>query len=351
MQVVTCEDLGPRVSDVHDAVLEASSSRSIFLTRDWLDSWFDCFGSEHDIVNLAVREGADVIGAVPMVVTRPTSLLEPRRLRIAGQRPTTGEHLDLVAAEGRETSVARAAADALTGTYRRRWDVLTIQRTLEDSPVLAAFADALREAGCRVQLVSTGPSPYITLPPTFDELLAAKSKNFRSQVRQARNRLRRLGSVEVRRVGEHIELEEGFEELLRLHRARWQGGSSFDTEAKIAFHRQLSMRLVDRDRLYLSLLSIDGTTIGARYDFVYGGKIWCIQGGWDPEYAAARPGMYLTEDVVSWGASKGLEEYDFLGGESDYKKRWSTGERMLVTLVAANPVTPRGVFYGIRRKL
>jgi CelD/BcsL family acetyltransferase involved in cellulose biosynthesis len=345
-----CTRHGAEIDADHDALLDRSWNRSVFLTADWLGTWLDCFGPEHDVLNLAVRRKGELIGVAPLAATRPARLHDVRRLVVAGQHPTSGEHLDLVAARGEEAVVAETVVTVLTGALRRRWDVLTIQRILADSPVLPPLMAALDRADCRPRVLSSGSSPYATLPATGDELLSGRSKNFRGQVRQSRNRINRLGeTVEVRRLDNGLDLDVAFDELVRLHRARWAGESSFDTEAKVAFHQALSRRLAMRDRLFLSLLTVDGATIAARYDFVFDDRIWCVQGGWDPEHASARPGMFLTEDVLMWGIERKLREYDFLGGAADYKERWSTGQRKLLTLVASNPSTVRGRLYGLRQ--
>jgi CelD/BcsL family acetyltransferase involved in cellulose biosynthesis len=67
-----------------------------------------------------------------------------------------------------------------------------------------------------------------------------------------------------------------------------------------------------------------------------------MQGGWSPEYSARRVGTLLTGKVIEWGLAQGLEEYDFLGGDSDYKRRWATDERVMVNLTASNGKTLRG---------
>lgn len=345
---LSCTALGLHLHPDHDSLLGASGNRSVFLTADWLETWFSCFGSDHDVLNLAVNRRGELIGSAPLVVVPAKGSTDVRRLVVAGQQPTSGEHLDLVAERGSESTVAGAVAKVLTGALRRRWDVLTVQRILADSEVLGPFATALRAAGCRTSVAASGTSPYAVLPGSMDDFLAGKSKNFRSQLRQSRNRLARAGEVTICHLGRGLDLDGGLEEVFRLHRTRWGDTSSFDTDEKLAFHRRLGRRLAERDRLFLSLLSVDDTVVGARYDFVFDDRIWCIQGGWDPDRASSRPGMILTEDVLRWGIERGLSEYDFLGGPADYKKRWSTAERPLVTLVAANPWTIRGRLYGLR---
>lgn len=333
-------------------MLEAGANRSLFLTADWMTSWLEVFGPGHDVVNLAFEDTGDLIGLAPLAVTRARARQPLRRLMLVGQWPTSGEHLDVLARAGEEARVAEALAYSLTGRYRRRWDVLTIQRVLAGAPVLSHLAAAFEERGCRVRLLPTGDSPFVTLPPAGGDLLHGRSKNFREQARQTRRRIHGLGEVEVSVVGADLALGAGFDELLRLHRTRWDGASSFDTPDKVRFHQALSPRLLDRDRLYLSLLRVDGRTIASRYDFVYDDRMWCMQGGWDPEHSSARPGMYLTHAALEWAMERGLRTYEFLGGKADYKARWSTGTQPLVTLAVDNRASPRAALQrGHRRVL
>lgn len=331
------------VAPEHDRLLASSTLRSVFLTADFLQPWFDVFGGRHDLVNLAFRRDGRLIGSAPLAVQAAAGRPPLRRLVMAGQSPTSGEHLDLVAEAGSECEVAEALADQLTGPYGRCWDVMTIQRVLTDARGIRRLAEALEARGCEVELVATGTSPFTVLPLEAADLLTGKSKNFRDQVKQSRNRVARLGEVRLVEPGDdECSHEEAFDRLVELHRVRWADRSSFDTPDKIRFHREVSRRLSSEDRLYLALLLVDGQPVAARYDFVHEGKLWCIQGGWDPVHASARPGLFMTEAAMRWAISRRLREYDFLAGEGDYKQRWSTGSRDLMTVVAINPSTVRG---------
>ncbi|MFV0526922.1 MAG: GNAT family N-acetyltransferase [Acidimicrobiales bacterium] len=345
--------LGRRLHPDHDTLLAATAQPSVFLTATWLRTWFEVFGALHQPVNLAIERDGDLIGVAPFVIREPVRQDPVRRLVVAGQHPTSGEYLQPVGRPGQEAEVAGAVVDELTGPARRRWDALVIQRARADSPMVAALAAALRERRVPVRLVDTGTAPYTRLPADPDDLLTGRSRNFRGQVRQTRNRVARLGPVDpVEPELSGAALSAGLEEMVRMHRVRWRTESSFDTEPKLAFHRRLAHRFAAEDRLYLSLLRVGGTTIASRYDFVYAGKMWCIQGGWDPSRAQVRPGLYLTDAALRWAAARGLREYDFLGGAADYKTRWATGHRPRVSVVAANPATARGRIYahlGVRR--
>ena len=209
----------------------------------------------------------------------------------------------------------------------------------ETSPNLEVLEASLGEAGLAPERHDAGSSPYLPLPDDFDQVLAAKSRNFRRQWKNSGNRLAREGEIRLRLAGRDVALDEAFDQLVRLHRNGWEGrgGGSFRTDAYVRFHRVLSRRLLDAGALCLALLEVSGRVVAARYDFVHARKMWCFQGGWLPELGHARVGLVVLGEVIRWAIEQGLEEYDFLSGEDAYKARWATAERTLVDLRAFSP--------------
>jgi CelD/BcsL family acetyltransferase involved in cellulose biosynthesis len=265
---------------------------------------------------------------------------------------TLAEHLDFILEPGREHELIGAFIDHLTGPLRRRWDALLLQRVLDGSINRPLVIEQLRQRAVVVATRNEIPSPYLPLPESMDALLAAKSSNFRYQYQRSRKRLLATGAVRFLTAGSDIALDEAMRVLAELNRERWQdSGSSFRTERYRQFHRALARRLHERDWLWLSVLTLDGQPIAARYDFVYGGKVWCIQGGWKPSLQNLNLGMIMTGEVIAWSIGRGLREYDFLGGEDHYKRRWADAERTLVDLEAFNPATLRGRLWPRLRSL
>src|SRR5688572_20327810 len=149
----------------------------------------------------------------------------------------------------------------------------------------------MREHGIAVETRNEDPSPYLTLPASMEALLAAKSANFRYQYQRSRKRLGKGGTARLLRAGQDLPIDEAMIVLAKLNRERWQdGGSSFRTDNYARFHGALARRFAERGWLWLAILTLDDQPIAARYDFVYGGKVWCMQGGWDPARQDLNPG-------------------------------------------------------------
>ena len=331
-----------------NGLLAESATGSLFLRHEWLSTWWDVFGADFELRLLLVRDaGGALLGAAPLMTGRGPGKLRGRlrHLLFVGQQGEThAEHLDVL--------VRRDAAGEVVGELARgireetgRWDVLLFERMPAESPTLAALESALGASGLQVERLRPQASPYLPLPGAWDDLLAAKSRNFRRQWKNSRNRLAGQGDVRLLLAGRDVALDEAFDRLVTLHHSRWgDNEGSFRTPRYVEFHRRLSRVLAAADDLLLALLEVGGETVAARYDFVHGGKVWCFQGGRLPEFERMRAGTVLTGLVMEHAIQRGLTEYDFLSGEDDYKRRWATQERTLVDLEAFTD-RPRARWY------
>jgi len=350
-----------RFADLHshaarwNELLARSRSNSVFLTWEWIEPWWQVFGAELELAVLVAEEHGQLVGIAPLMIAPHPSPggRHIRTLMFLGQGgDTLAEHLDFIIEPGRERELVVAFVDHLCGPMRRRWDALLLQRVTEDSINRAVVIEQLQERGVVVATRNEQPAPYLRLPETMDSLLASKSSHFRYNYHRNRKRLLAMGTVRFLTVGQDLALDKAMEVLADLNRERWQeAGSSFRTERYRQFHMALAQRLTERNWLWLSVATLDGQPIAARYDFIYGGKVWCMQGGWKPAQQNLSPGTIMTGEVIAWAIDHGLREYDFLGGEDQYKRRWADAERTLVDLEAFNPATVRGRLWPRLRSL
>ena len=345
------EPLGAQWNDL----LASSSADGVFLTWDWIRQWWQIYGAgigsglsaRADLRVLLAFDRDTLIGIAPLMIrqTRRGVLPGPRVLSMVGQGGgTLAERFAFIVAPAVELEVATAFAQFISGPMCQEWDQLRFERLTEGARSTQVLIDALTAAGLPLESTSAHVAPYSHLPASMDAFLAERSSNFRSQYRRSQRKLEAVGELKVCMAGTDLSVDDAMRALGTLHRKRFdaQESKSFRTEAYIEFHRGIARQFQRAEWLWLAILKLDGKPIAARYDYVYGGKVWCMQGGWDPEYSAFRPGMVLTGRVIEWAISQGCAEYDFLTGDEAYKGRWATGERWLVGVRAFNPTTVRG---------
>lgn len=337
-----------------NALLRRSRADCVFLTWQWVDSWWQVYGEAYQPLVLLARDPAgELVGVAPLMVARGAGLFG-RGLRtvmfVGHNEDVTPEYLDWFCALGLEQQMTAAVCDHLAAV-RGDWDRIQLAHMRSDSPSLLAAQQRLAHHGIALRAGDEVACPHATLPPSWDEYLVGRSRNFRAQLARSRRGLERQGRLRVLQAGPDLPVLDALDALVALNRARWGGrGESFRTERYLEFHRTLCPRLEQRGWLSLSLLELEGQVVAARYDFRYGGKQWNYQGGWLQEFARQRVAMVLQGAVLCGAIEQGCVEYDFLAGDEAYKRRWATGSRdMVLSLQGWSPAARGRVLRSARQ--
>jgi CelD/BcsL family acetyltransferase involved in cellulose biosynthesis len=317
-----------------DSLLLRSPNPSFFLTWDWIEVWWETYGRQYQPhVIVAYDRDDQLCGIAPFMIrpALPGFGHTIRKLSFIGQGgDTLAEYLDLIVDGAVEERATTALLDTLFESCGSEWHVLDLQLIPGTSTTLHYLSKRGEISWQRLQR----ESPYLSLPADWGAVLAARSTNFRQQFKNSDNRLKRMGEVRYLLAGLDIPVSDAMDHLVRLNRGRWgDEGRSFRSERYEQFHRELSARACEKNRLLFVVLTVDGNAVAARYDFVFGNKVWCFQGGWETAYQRMRIGTLLTGEVIRRGINLGCTEYDFLAGDSAYKGRWASGSRPLVSAV------------------
>jgi CelD/BcsL family acetyltransferase involved in cellulose biosynthesis len=109
-----------------------------------------------------------------------------------------------------------------------------------------------------------------------------------------------------------------------LHTARWNRkgmSGSFANPNWVAFHRRIIEQHFARGQVQLLRVAAGETTLGVIYSFIWRGQVYMLQTG----FAAAtdnnqRPGYIAHCMAMALNGHNGLEVYDFMCGDADYKQ-------------------------------
>jgi CelD/BcsL family acetyltransferase involved in cellulose biosynthesis len=315
----------------------------------WLGAWWRVFGGL-DGRKLRVAlflEGDRLVGIAPLLGRRKWHFpaIPFERLELLGSgEPEADEvcsdHLGLVAERDHEAPVAEALVRELLGGALGPWDELLLPGLDADDPTLPALERAFAQAGIAVERTITGACPYVALPRSFDDYLALLRSEQRYLVRRSLRDFERwaAGESELHCVKERSELEAGKRVLEVLHRERWNAEGRtgvFDSPRFRAFHDDVMAALLDEAALDLSWLSVRGRPIAAAYSLVWNGKVHFYQSGRTLDVPKGiRPGIVLHALAIRRAIERGLREYDFLAGTSQYKLELATGTRPIARLRA-----------------
>jgi Acetyltransferase (GNAT) domain len=316
-------------------------SGALTCSWDWTGTWLRHYG---DVVPhcfaLGVR-GDELCGATLLTAgvgqRRGRFPLRTRHLGTAGAPPGTDVYVErnrLLAEEKDLPAFATALLEALRAD--RGWDELRLDGFAPpDADYLLAAEPRLRP---RVQ-----PCPTADLRGIREgkgDVIEALAPGPRRRVRRS---LRGFGQVET----EWAETSEAalaiFDELVKLHGARWRAAGmpgAFASRRLLAFHREIIARLVPRERAILFRVRADGRTIACLYSHVERGRVLFYQGGLERvDDGKLKPGLVGHALCMQACLERGLDVYDFLAGDHRYKRELSDDESKLVwaTMPARRP--------------
>jgi len=161
-----------------NALVQRSAAETVFLTQEWVSSWWSAYGQGKELYILLARDvTGELQGIAPLYVDRSRRI---RLLKFLGDGTYDSDYLDFVVAHGRGASVLEAFFEYLNQS-NKDWDALQLNEIPESSPTLE-FLRGLTERQrwlCRQDEVSCG---IRSLPARWEDLAASIPGSYDAQI-------------------------------------------------------------------------------------------------------------------------------------------------------------------------
>jgi CelD/BcsL family acetyltransferase involved in cellulose biosynthesis len=348
MEIVSDASVFAGLRDEWNALLSSSKSDCIFLTWEWLFSWWKHLSAGRALSLLTVRSGRELVAIVPFCVNTQTlfGFVLGRTLEFLGTGTVSSDHLDLIIKPGREEEVIDAVADHLV----ERQLVVKFVHYDRGSSFTSQLAENLQRRGWVASETTLVRSRFIKVRGhTWDSYLATLDGGYRHQLRRRMRKLNKDFNVSIDEVRNEQSRAAALRQLFALHELRWRdrgGSKALHTPELRAFHDEVSRMALERGWLRLMVQSLDGAPAAARYGFRYGLTYYSYQSGFDPAYASHWIGVLSLASVIKSSIEEGCEEHDLLAGDEEYKSRLAAAARDLGRL----EVYPRGARWVLYRR-
>lgn len=343
------DELGPSWKALHDADPEAS----VFVSWDWMRPWWNYYGKGQLLRLLAAYKDEQLVGILPLWVQRKTSgALAPRLLRFVGTGGDTApDYLGPVYDRAHAKEIAARFAEHIL-THIAEWDVLLLSDLREDEPLGDALRRACAARGLPTSSQVSAEIAFITLPKTWDDYLAGVSRDRRYTIRNTRRKAEANYGVRFFTETDPQRLDGLFDRLVELHTSRWHArgeAHAFSTPEYVGFHRDAVQSCAQRGWVRFYGLEVSGRPIAMFYCYQFRNRIFYFQAGFDPAFEKMRPGLVLIGHSVEHAIGSGMEVFDFLRGEHEYKNQWGKGLNRTSCVTVYRPTAPAAL-YRLRTK-
>jgi CelD/BcsL family acetyltransferase involved in cellulose biosynthesis len=330
-------------------LLSTSPSASLFLTWEWMFTWWKHLGGRRRLSILVVRCAGEVIAIAPLALRpRDYGRLAPfSSLEFLGTGFVGSDYLDLIVRAGREHVALPALADHLA-----QCKVMLKMAQIRTGFTLAFdLSERLEGSGWGLSASKTAVCPYIDLSGlTWATYLAGLGPAHRANLQRRLRNLTRSSELLFTEAENEEERREFLGHLIGLHNLRRQelgGSEAFHTPGLLAFHEEFSALALRRGWLRLCLLRLAGKPAAALYGFRYRRTFYFYQSGFDPEHARVSVGLVALALAIRSAIEEGVREFDLLHGSEPYKFLWAREVRVLARVEADPPGTTARAFRGL----
>jgi CelD/BcsL family acetyltransferase involved in cellulose biosynthesis len=338
--------------------LEQRADASFFQSWHWIGTWLDCLHPGVAAELLRVERDGVVVGLGILVrrAVRRHGFLRSRGLFLnctgdPSLDEITIEHNGFLSERGAERDVAQSCVAFLLG-QRADWDEIFLEGMRDP-----ALVDGLSMGRARLRTLSLRPCPHVDLAvlrESGQEYVAALGRSTRYNIRRSLREYEKRGALELEEATDLARAREYLQRLRDLHQRYWeQKGEpgSFANAFFAKFHDRLLERALSSGALQLLRVTAGKVELGYLYNYVYRGRVYNYQSGFD--YAGGglheRPGLVCHVLAIEHNLRKGHAVYDFMAGDSDYKRSLSTASQMLAWQVIQRPRLKLRIEDALRR--
>jgi CelD/BcsL family acetyltransferase involved in cellulose biosynthesis len=299
----------------------------VYMTYDWCRTWWKYYGTNRQLGIFLFRQGATLVGVLPMFSERIR--LGVAKIRLA---KIIGSDSSLTLTDVTVKGGLEPQATAIDSAIRywigdQRCDAvhlgpLTGSGTTREAVLLACASVGKLASVFRDTVV--GPHSSFDLPDTFDKYLGSLPKRQRQNFKRDVSLLSRNFEVGHQvKSDQHVTGAE-FDAFAKMHEEQWRRdgklGHFGDWPDSLEFNRELCKCMAALGRLRIYSLLANGKTVSCQYGFVFGKKLaWRLparapEPDWD-RYGLGRLGLVrMLESAIGEGVrhiEAGLGHYDY----------------------------------------
>ncbi|MCK4462366.1 MAG: GNAT family N-acetyltransferase [candidate division Zixibacteria bacterium] len=320
-----------------------------FFSHFWFVNYYQSFFPGQSLYILTAHNGGKMVGALPMIICR-------RRLAglpLKEVRLLAGEHshVNQILVKSGDGKIVDLFFDSL---LQEGVDLICLADIPAEFPLPFGVCDFCRSHRLLLERKSVKASPFIRVEGSFEEYRKRLSKKFRELLNNRLNRIKRVGSFEIRSFTRPTDYELLLKDMQSISADSWQSQNNtglYSTDDSSTFYRNLIQHSLENGYGEVSILYITDKPAAFEYHIFHGSTEYCLKVEFAQRFAKLSPGAVLDQKLVKRAFSTDIKVYDLLGFQSEYKARWTKDVRWQHRYYLFNRSLPAWAVYVIEHRL
>jgi CelD/BcsL family acetyltransferase involved in cellulose biosynthesis len=336
------------LKETWDSLLNKCEDRNIFLSWEWLFSWWTNYSDDRSLHVLLILKDEIPVGIAPfMLYEYRYHFIKYRVLENIGARNIDYGGIIFV---GNKEEIVKAIIDYFVSFLEKDGYFIKISQLPEDTIFYQEFRKLLFEYRDKIIVNDTHftSCPYLVIPESWEKYCASLKRKRRHNLKYSINKIHAQFDVEFISITPSDRLfEKYFNDFAAIHQKRWEQhkiGSLLSDKIVIEFYKNISHRFAYKNWLDFSIMKINNTVASVVFGFNFNKKYYYYTTTFDPQYDRYSLGQIHIAHIIKNSIKKEFEEIDFLKGDEIYKFFWTQTSRKNFEII----LSKKCLFQGLR---
>jgi CelD/BcsL family acetyltransferase involved in cellulose biosynthesis len=343
MKVERVKDLESleELKDKWNELLFSSEQDCIFLTHEWISSWWKCFSEGNSLEILIFKDkGGSLAGIAPFMIKGGLDKSSPynngRTLRFIASEEVS-DYCDFITLDERREEFYENLLSYLKTNYSDI-DKIELMNIKSSSPTLNFLPGFAPEYGYSSSCNESEVAPLLELPSSYEDYIKSLSKKYRHELQRKLRRMESLEGIKVTKITDTKELQSSLETFISLHREGSPSKERFwKKKGMSAFFLEVASRFSRQKWVELNFLYHEDRIMAALLNFSYSDQVYFYNVAFDKDFARYSPGLFLFDHCIKQAISESKNKADFLRGREKYKYYFGAEDSKIFRLI----LTPR----------
>jgi len=305
-----------KLKPIWNDLLGRSDFDIIFLTHEWLHTWWRVYGSNYHLYILAIEKEGDVVGLVPLM----QSVSGGRKILQFIGTPNI-DYCDLI---GPDKRFLADAVISYLNSHRGDWDHVEFSQLPEGSLSAQVLQSVADQAGlpCLLKKIE---ACYSYVFSGGDDKRANFSLKRGSSLKRFINFFKKMDGLQLEQSENKEEIVALLPRFYHSHSVGWREkitGGKFENPQNRLFHDKLVEIMAPQKQLKFITLKHGNAPLAYLYAFTYKGRLnlYCI--ATENYYEKKSAGIILLHMLTEQAIHEGYNIVDFSRGEGSHKARF-----------------------------
>ena len=332
------------LKDTWNELLFSSEQNCIFLTHEWISSWWKSFSEENSLEILLFKdEKGSLAGIAPFMTKGGLDSSSPynkgKTLRFIASQEVS-DYCDVITHNERREEFYENLLDYLKTNYPNL-EKIELMNLKDSSPTLSFLPRLAPERGYSFSSNEIEVAPSLALPSSYEDYVASLSKKNRHELRRKLRRVESLEGVKIAKITDTKELQSSLMTFINLHK---EGSSSkekfWGKKGMLDFFQEIASRFSLQKWAELYLLFYEDRIMAALLNFSYSDQILFYNVAFNKDFARYSPGLFLFNHCIKQAVSEGKKQADFLRGREKYKYYFGAEDSKIFRLILTKKTSP-----------